>query len=184
MHPAHNTFFTMIGLPMPLPREAAERTAQIFFEQFNTPALSISEVPLLTAYAAGVLNALVVDIGAEETSAVAISDCAVLPTTAVLSKLGSVHCTWWLAYLLTQDAAVTRALEPLVTQELSMSALAYALAQVLVAEGNVRIDVSSNVQGLNEPDADDATFDVAAALVASGSALAVGATGTAAEAEP
>ena len=64
MHPAHNTFFTMIGLPMPLPREAAERTAQIFFEQFNTPALSISEVPLLTAYAAGVLNALVVDIGA------------------------------------------------------------------------------------------------------------------------
>ncbi|KAI3628118.1 hypothetical protein CBS14141_002119 [Malassezia furfur] len=165
VHPAHNTFFTMIGLPMPLPREAAERTAQIFFEQFNTPALSISEVPLLTAYAAGVLNALVVDIGAEETSAVAISDCAVLPTTAVLSKLGSVHCTWWLAYLLTQDAAVTRALEPLVTQELSMSALAYALAQVLVAEGNVRIDVSSNVQGLNEPDADDATFDVAAALV-------------------
>ena len=24
VHPAHNTFFTMIGLPMPLPREAAE----------------------------------------------------------------------------------------------------------------------------------------------------------------
>lgn len=150
---------------MPLPREAAERTAQIFFEQLNTPALSISEVPLLTAYAAGVLNALVVDVGAEETSVVAVSDCAVLPTTAVLSKLGTVHCTWWLAYLLTQDAAASRALEALVQPDLTLSGLAYALAQVLVAEGHVRIEVASKLPGTNEPEADDAAFDVAAALV-------------------
>ncbi|WFC98648.1 hypothetical protein MYAM1_001379 [Malassezia yamatoensis] len=163
--PAQNSYFTMIGLPMPLPREAAERTAQIFFEEFNTPALSIGEVPLLTAYAIGVLNALVIDIGAEETSAVAVSDCAVLPTTAVLSKLGSTHCTWWLAYLLTQDTAVTTALRPLVQADLNMSKLAFGLAQVLVAEQQVRIDVSSDLPGMNEPDTEKASFNVAAALV-------------------
>lgn len=165
MRPSHNTFFTMVALPMPLSRGAYERTAQIFFEKFNTPALCISEVPLLAAYAAGVLNAMVVDVGAEETSAVAVSDCAIVPTAAVLSKLGTVHCTWWLAYLLAHDAPVREALQPLVTPDLSAEALAFALAQFLVAEGHVRIDVSADVPGLDEPDAEDNSFDVAAALV-------------------
>ncbi|PKI85947.1 hypothetical protein MVES1_000619 [Malassezia vespertilionis] len=157
----NNTLFTMVALPTPISRDAFENTAQIFFEHFNTPALCISEVPLLVAYAVGVLNAIVIDIGLEESSAVPVLDCAVVPTAAVLSRIGIVHCTWWLAYLLSQDEAVVNALRPLATNA-HLDAVVYAFAQTLVKEGYVYVDADMVQDG---EEYDEGTFDVAAALV-------------------
>lgn len=163
VRPAHNTYFTMLALPSPVSRVVYERAAQLMFEAFNAPALCICEIPLLSAYAAGVLNAMVLDIGAEESSATVVSDCAVVPTGVVVTKLGVVHCTFWLAHLLRQDAAVCEALSPVAHGQLD--AAAWALAQQLVADGHVRVDAS--IHAADEVDAaeDEGTFDVAAALV-------------------
>lgn len=159
MQPAENAYFVMLALPSPVSRDVYERGAQLLFETFNTPALTISEVPLLAAYAVGVLTALVVDIGAEESSAVAVHDCIVVPTGIVVTKLGVVHCTYWLAHLLRQDAEIVRALEPVAHGQLD--AAAWALAQQLVADKLVLVDRKSTQQ----VDEDDGVLDVAQALV-------------------
>ena len=72
--PAVNESFTMLGLPAPISREAYEQSAQVFFEKFNIPALSITDTPLLAAYATGVVSALSVDVGADETAVAAVCD--------------------------------------------------------------------------------------------------------------
>lgn len=159
MQPAENAYYLMLALPSPVSRDVYERGAQLLFETFNTPALTISEVPLLAAYAVGVLTALVVDMGAEESSAVAVNDCIVVPTGIVVSKLGTVHCTYWLAHLLRQDTQVANALEPVAQGDLD--AAAWALAQQLVADQLVLVDNES----MQQVDEDDGVLDVAQALV-------------------
>lgn len=148
----------MLALPSPVSRDVYERGAQLLFERFNTPALTISEVPLLAAYAVGVLTAMVVDIGAEESSAVAIHDCIIVPTGIVVTKLGTVHCTYYLAHLLRQDAEIVRALEPVANGQLDEAA--WALAQQLVADHLVLVDSETA-----QVDEDDGVLDVAQALV-------------------
>jgi len=159
VQPAENAYYVMLALPSPVSRDVYERGTQILFETFNTPALTVSGVPLLAAYAVGVLTALVVDIGAEESTAVAVNDCIIVPTGIVVSKLGIVHCTYWLAHLLRQDAEVARALEPVAHG--SVDEAAWALAQQLVADRLVFVDSQSTQQ----VDEDDGVLDVAQALV-------------------
>lgn len=161
--PASNESFALLALPNPISRDAYEHAAQIFFERLNVPALCISETPLLATYAAGVLSALVVNIGIEDSSAIAVSDCAVVNASAVVTKIGIVHCTWWLAYLLGQDARVKEALASVPGD---MHANLYALAEQVVAEGHVRVDAPQDGSEVAASDADEAgSFDVAAALV-------------------
>ncbi|WFD29205.1 hypothetical protein MSPP1_000211 [Malassezia sp. CBS 17886] len=162
---ASNAYFVMLALPSPLSRDAYERSAQIFFEMFNVPALCIGEVPLMDTYAVGLLNAMVVTVGWEETSVVAIGECAVLPGAGVLSKIGLTHCTWWLAFLLAQDAETGAALRTLAPHDTDAAAL--ELAHQLVEEGHVYVDANAagNAIVTDQENGDEDTFDVAAALV-------------------
>lgn len=158
--PGNNTYYVMVALPSPVSRDLHEQTAKFFFEKFNAPALTISEIPLLSAYAVGVLTAMVVDIGAEYSSVVAVSDCAVVPYSVVLTKIGTVHCTWWLTYLLTQDAQLMQTLEQISPE--NPHAAAWCLAKQLADEHVVCVDTEIQPQ----PDEDDeGVLDVAAALV-------------------
>ena len=160
IHPANNTHYVMLALPSPVSRDVYEQGAKILFEKFNVPALSMSEVPLLSAYALGVLTAMVIDIGAEDSSAVAVSDCTVVSYGIVITKIGIVHCTWWLAYLLTQDAHVQEVLEQVAPGD--THAAAWSLAQQLVDEHLVYVDAEL---ARSEAEDDEGVLDVAAALV-------------------
>ena len=155
----NNAYYIMLALPSPVSRDVYEQGAKILFEKFNSPAITISEVPLLSAYALGVLTALVVDVGAEDSSAVAVSDCAVVPSGVVISKIGIVHCTWWLAYLLTQDARVMQALEQVAPGQ--THAAAWSLAQQMADDHVVCVDTDIT----QTDDEDEGVLDVAAALV-------------------
>lgn len=159
VRPGNNAYYIMLALPSPVSRDVYEQGARILFEKFNSPAITMCEVPLLSAYALGVLTALVVDVGAEDSSAVAVSDCAVVPSGVVISKIGIVHCTWWLAYLLTQDARVMQALEQVAPGQ--THAAAWSLAQQMADEHVVCVD-SEMVQTDED---DEGVLDVAAALV-------------------
>lgn len=159
LRPGNNAYYIMLALPSPVSRDVYEQGARILFEKFNSPAITMCEVPLLSAYALGVLTALVVDVGAEDSSAVAVSDCAVVPSGVVISKIGIVHCTWWLAYLLTQDARVMQALEQVAPGQ--THAAAWSLAQQMADEHVVCVD-SEMVQTDED---DEGVLDVAAALV-------------------
>ena len=160
IQPANNTYYVMLALPSPVSRDVYEQGAKILFEKFNAPALSMSEVPLLSAYALGVLTAMVIDIGAEDSSAVAVSDCTVVSYGIVITKIGIVHCTWWLAYLLTQDAHVQEVLEQVAPGD--THAAAWNLAQQLVDEHLVYVDAEL---ARSEAEDDEGVLDVAAALV-------------------
>ena len=81
--PGANESFTLLALPVPISRNTYERAAQVFFERLNVVALCVSETPLLSAYAAGVLTAAVVGIGEEATTVAAVNDCAVYYPSAV-----------------------------------------------------------------------------------------------------
>lgn len=159
VQPADNAYYVALALPSPVSRDVYERSAQLLFEKFNMPALTISEIPLLAAYAVGVLSALVVDVGIEDSRVTAVSDCQIVPSAAVVTKLGLVHCTWWLAYLLQQDSAVASALAPVADGDLD--AACWALAQQLVADRVVYVDAEVSQM----PDEDEGVLDVAQALV-------------------
>lgn len=157
--PAVNESFTMLGLPAPISREAYEQSAQVFFEKFNIPALSITDTPLLAAYATGVVSALSVDVGADETAVAAVCDCIVIPSAALVTRVGLTHCTYWLAGLLGQDAAVSAAISALPGPR---GPLLYALAQQAVSEGLVSVGTGADA---SDDAAEHGEFDVAAALL-------------------
>ncbi|WFD33855.1 hypothetical protein MCUN1_000678 [Malassezia cuniculi] len=157
--PSSNESFTLLGLPAPISREAYERSAQVFFEQLNAPALSIMESPLLAAYATGVVSALTIDIGADETAVSAVCDCVVIPSATLVTRVGITHCIYWFAVLLAQDQAVVSAIASLPGDR---GELLYALAQQALADGHVSVgtdsDAFDNANDLGE-------FDVATALL-------------------
>ena len=43
----NNAYYIMLALPSPVSRDVYEQGAKILFEKFNSPAITISEVPLL-----------------------------------------------------------------------------------------------------------------------------------------
>jgi len=162
--PGANESFTLLALPVPISRLTYERAAQVFFERLNVVALCVSETPLLSAYAAGVLTAAVVGIGEEATTVAAVNDCAVYYPSAVVTRVGAVHCTYYLAHVLAQEAGVADALRSVPEGE--RGAALFALAEQLVHDGHVRVDVG-NVGVADAPaEADEeGAFDVATALV-------------------
>ena len=68
-----------------------EKTMEVCFEKFNVPAFYLAKQPVLASYAIGKHTSLVVDLGAQMTSVVPVSEGLVL-------KKGSKHPCWtfWL----------------------------------------------------------------------------------------
>lgn len=157
--PSSNESFTLLGLPAQISRETYERSTQIFFEQLNAPALCIMESPLLSAYATGVVTALTADIGADETAVSAVCDCVVVPSATITTRIGTTHCTYWLAGILSQDDSVKGALSTLPGPR---GDLLYALAQQVVAQGLVSVSMGNEA---SDDKHEQGEFDVAAALL-------------------
>ena len=157
--PAENTYYLMLALPSPVSRDVYEESARLLFEQFNVPALSMSEIPLMAAYAVGVLNGLMIDVGFNDTRVSAVSDCMAVPSASLVTKLGLIHCAWWLAYLLKQETDVVQAVEPVARGQLD--AALWELAQDLIANKHVYVDA----EAAPVVDEDEGVLDVAQALV-------------------
>ncbi len=62
---SHNDSNVLISLPLPISRATHAYLTQIFFEHFNSAAITIAEKPLLSCYGVGTMNACVVDLGYE-----------------------------------------------------------------------------------------------------------------------
>lgn len=73
-------------------REAREKSAEIFFEKYNVPALFICKNAVLSAYSCGRPTALVVDSGAATTSVTPVFDGYVLRNGATLCHVCASNC--------------------------------------------------------------------------------------------
>ncbi|KAK0546880.1 hypothetical protein OC846_005092 [Tilletia horrida] len=176
---SRNDSHTLLALPAPIHRETYTTVAQIFFELFNAPALSIVETPLISAYAAGALTAVTVDLGWDGCSITPLVDGNIIHQAIVRTRVGTRLCTVWLAHLLSQDASVVQELGQIAdaaaksglasstSDEARVQTLLVELAQHLLEEGLVRMKDERDATGAQAETAtdDDGNLDIAAALV-------------------
>ncbi|KAK0523533.1 hypothetical protein OC835_006230 [Tilletia horrida] len=174
---SRNDSHTLLSLPAPVHRDTYTTVAQIFFELFNTPALSIVETPLVSAYAAGTLTGVTVDIGWAGCTITPVVDCEVRHEAIVRTRVGTRLCTVWLAHLLAQDSSIVQELGRLAnsssaasssssTQQSAVQNLLVELAQLLVDGGYIRMSDESDSTGTRADGLDDeGNLDIAAALV-------------------
>ncbi|RKP38401.1 actin family, partial [Dimargaris cristalligena] len=100
----------VLAVPTGWSRNELERTAQIFFEQFNVPGIYIAEKPLLAAYGCGVLTGLVIDIGHNFTDITPILDSTVQGHALQRLALAGAHVEERLLEVLRQDSGATSTL--------------------------------------------------------------------------
>ncbi|KAL9938967.1 hypothetical protein V8E36_001780, partial [Tilletia maclaganii] len=174
---SRNDSHTLLALPAPIHRETYTTVAQIFFELFNAPALSIVETPLVSAFAAGTLTAVTVDIGWAGCTITPIVDSEVRREAIVRTRVGTRLCTVWLAHLLAQDTSIVQELGRIASAGSAPSSsssstqytvrnLLVELAQLLLDEGHIRLtDEGDQTTGGAGAVDDDGNLDIAAALV-------------------
>lgn len=85
------------------PRRNRERTAEIFFENFNVPALFISMQAVLSLYATGRITGVVLDSGDGITQAVPIYEGFALPLSIVRTDVAGRDITNFLKFLIRKD---------------------------------------------------------------------------------
>ncbi|KAI0060952.1 actin-like ATPase domain-containing protein [Artomyces pyxidatus] len=136
-----------------IPREAYERTAQIFFERFNVAAFSILDRAMAQLYAANNLNGVVVDIGAARTDVTPIYDGAPVASARTTARIGTDACERFLAHLLRANTSVMPADDETLR----------ALARHVWTAGLVRAPTDG--EAAREPE-DEGVTDIAAVLVA------------------
>ncbi|KAH7645183.1 Alpha-centractin [Dermatophagoides farinae] len=88
------------------PRQNRERTAEIFFETFNVPALFISIQAVLSLYATGRTTGIVLDSGDGVTQAVPIYEGFALPLSITRSDVAGRDVTRHLKLLLRKEGLV------------------------------------------------------------------------------
>ncbi|CAD6887792.1 unnamed protein product [Tilletia controversa] len=177
---SRNDSHTLLSLPAPIHRDTYTTAAQVFFELFNTPALSIVETPLVSAYAAGTLTGVTVDIGWAGCSITPIVDCEVRHEAIVRTRVGTRLCTIWLAHLLAQDSSIVQELGRIAgsapssaeasssssTTQSAVHELLVDLAQLLLEEGHIRMTDEGDHSSARAHELDDeGNLDIAAALV-------------------
>ncbi len=154
----------LLSLPHTLSRDSNERICQIFFERFNSAAVSILERPLAQLYATNTLTGLVVDIGDNTTDITPISDCLIQHNCCESIPIGISDCEKYLASLLKANQGVIDVLSP-PSEPLEPSALQealLALAQHIWKEGLIKISESDASADAEE----EGVTNIAAVLVA------------------
>jgi len=153
----------LLSLISGLPREAYERTGQIFFERFNVAAFSILDRPMAQLYAVGALSGIVIDIGDTLTDITPIYDGLPLPGARTTARVGTRHCERFLAHLLRNNTSVTGVLAELALPPAEHPTALRALARQVWQAGLVRVPVDGIA--LREAE-DEGVTDIAAVLVA------------------
>ena len=153
----------LLSLLSGLPREAYERTGQIFFERFNVAAFSILDRPMAQLYAAGTLSGLVVEIGDTLTDITPIYDGHPLAGARTTARVGTRHCERFLAHLLRNNTSVSALLAELAIPPAEHPATLRALARQVWQAGLVRVPVDG--MAVREAE-DEGITDIAAVLVA------------------
>ncbi|UZJ55240.1 hypothetical protein CBS101457_004560 [Exobasidium rhododendri] len=178
---ARNDSPILISLPPTLTRGTLALTTESIFDVFNAPGLCIAEEPQVSAYAAGVLTATVVDIGWEHCTVSPVTEQNGIVNHAVTrSDVGLRHVAIYLAYLLSKDESVVQALITLnarrnaresVGGESSSDELSirlFELAVHLIDQGKVKATLQGEgyASQIAREDEEEEEFDIAAALVA------------------
>ncbi|KAI9511582.1 actin-like ATPase domain-containing protein [Russula earlei] len=153
----------LLSLISGLPRDAYERTGQIFFERFNVAAFSILDRPMAQLYAAGALSGIVVDISDTLTDITPIYDGLPLTGSRTTARVGMRHCERFLAHLLRNNTSVSTVLAELAIPPAEHPSALRALARQVWQTGLVRVPVDGIA--LREAD-DEGVTDIAAVLVA------------------
>lgn len=154
----------LLSFPHTLSRDSHERICHIFFERFNSAAISILERPLAQLYATNTLTGVVVDIGDDTTDISPISDCLIQHNCCESLPIGLSDCEKYLASLLKENESVIDALSPS-DEPLEPSALQetlLALAQHIWKEGLIKISESDAPADAEE----EGVTNIAAVIVA------------------
>ena len=153
----------LLSLISGLPREAYERTGQIFFERFNVAAFSILDRPMAQLYAASALSGVVVDIGDTLTDITPIYDGLPLTGARTTAGVGTRHCERFLSHLLRNNTSVAAVFTELAILPEDQPAALRALARQVWQAGLVRVPVD----GITVREAEDeGVTDIAAVLIA------------------
>ncbi|KAH9993724.1 actin-like ATPase domain-containing protein [Russula compacta] len=153
----------LLSLISGLPRDAYERTGQIFFERFNVAAFSILDRPMAQLYAASALSGIVVDVGDTLTDITPIYDGLPLPGARTTIRVGTRHCERFLAHILRNNTSVSAVFAELAVPPTEQPAALRALARQVWQAGLVRVPVDGIAP--REPE-DEGVTDIAAVLVA------------------
>ena len=153
----------LLSLISGLPREAYERTGQIFFERFNVAAFSILDRPMAQLYAASALSGVVVDIGDTLTDITPIYDGLPLAGGRTTAGVGTRHCERFLAHLLRSNTSVSAVFTELAIPPADQPAALRALARQVWQAGLVRVPVDG--MAVREAE-DEGVTDIAAVLIA------------------
>ncbi|SOV07795.1 related to macronuclear actin 1 [Ustilago sp. UG-2017a] len=177
---SHNDSNVLISLPLPISRATHAYLTQIFFEHFNSAAITIAEKPLLSCYGVGTMNGCVVDLGYEGCNVTPVIECLVQSNANVKTDVGARHCILYLAHLLRRDQSLVKAIQTLLRctrkassrqdQETALRKAMFSLAKQLVEEGLV-LDEDAVKKGSGglvsaaDGEDDEGNFDIAAVLV-------------------
>ncbi|SPO23949.1 related to macronuclear actin 1 [Ustilago trichophora] len=180
---SHNDSNVLISLPLPISRATHAYLTQIFFEHFNSAAITIAEKPLLSCYGVGTMNACVVDLGYESCDITPVIECLVQSNANVKTDVGARHCILYLAHLLRRDQSLVKAIQTLLrytrkassassrqSDDAALRNAMFSLAQQLVEEGLV-LDEEAVKKGAGgiasavDGEDDEGNFDIAAVLV-------------------
>lgn len=177
---SHNDSNVLISLPLPISRTKQAYLTQIFFEHFNSAAITIAEKPLLSCYGVGTMNGCVIDLGYEGCDVTPVIECLVQSNANIKTDVGARHCILYLAHLLRRDQSLVKALQTLLRytrkassrqdEETALKKAMFSLAKQLVEEGLVLDEdaVKKGAGGLvsaAEGEDDEGNFDIAAVLV-------------------
>ena len=153
----------LLSLIPGLPRDAYERTGQIFFERFNVAAFSILDRPMAQLYAASALSGVVVDIGDTLTDITPIYDGIPLTGARTAIGVGTRHCERFLAHLLRSNTSVSALFTELAIPPADQPSAFRALARQVWQAGLVRVPVDG--VAVREAE-DEGVTDIAAVLIA------------------
>ena len=180
---SHNDSNVLISLPLPISRATHAYLTQIFFEHFNSAAITIAEKPLLSCYGVATMNACVVDLGYECCDVTPVIECVVQTNANIKTDVGARHCILYLAHLLRRDQSLVKAIQTLLrytrkasssssrqSEEAALRKAMFSLAQQLLEEGLV-LDEEAVKKGAGgivsaaDGEDDEGNFDIAAVLV-------------------
>lgn len=171
----------MLTLPPTLTRDTLATTTRTVFDTFNAPGLCIAEEAQVSAYAAGVLTATVVDVGWEHcTISPVLEQSGIVSHAVTRSDVGLRHVAIYLAHLLSRDESVVQALITLDARRNArgetgadssgdlLAVRLFELAIHLISQGKVQATLQGEgyATKMAREDEEEAEFDIAAALVA------------------